>query len=422
MSRYLAVVAAWCLSVSLLAAPSVSAHGQTQSGTAAGEAEDTHIVSAQTSEFAVSKAEREDLKIIAQTEGISPKEAEKRYGWQVAFGSIVELMRTSFPDSFAEARMNQDGMIGGLIRFDGPIPEGASELVTGLPVDVTLKGDAAHSELDVQSAVEAAHFAVRGEAEGRSVSTEYDESSQAINSTVYLSGAESPTQGRRLASIIEGALAASAQSQFRAEDTADIPVTVTTVFDKEVGDEVIRGGALLGGSSSSSFACTSGWPVERVNSTQKGLVTAEHCPDSMSYSGRFVLTWRSRIPLNGGDVQYMSSSETVGNQFYYGVGNYRTVTGRGTPSQDQYLCVFGRTTGNSCDNVRDIFTCRDNYCNLVSMDTHPTDNGDSGGPWYYGSTAYGVHSGVHFSFPRNRSQFTPLYNVLANMELRLRTG
>ncbi len=405
-------------------APSVSAHGQNQDGTTVPETTKmTQVVAAKISRIPVSLAEREDLAIIAESEGISRSEATARYGWQVAFGAVAEQMRSAFPDSFAEARMNQGGTIGGLIRFTGPIPPTAAGLVSGLPVAVTLEGDAKYSQQDVEQAVESAHFAVRSQASLRSVSTEYDEEAQAVVATVYLAPSESPAEGPELAANIEESLAASTKAaESLVDDTADIPVNVTAVYDKEVGDEVIRGGALLGGSSSSSFACTSGWPVEKVNSTQKGLVTAEHCPNSMSYSGRSVLTWRSRIDLNGGDVQYMSSSESVGNEFYYGVGNYRTVTGRGTPTQDQRLCVFGRATGNSCDNVRDTFTCRDNYCNLVSMDTHPTDNGDSGGPWYYGSTAYGVHSGVHFAFPRNRSQFTPLYNVLANMELRLRTG
>jgi hypothetical protein len=34
------------------------------------------------------------------------------------------------------------------------------------------------------------------------------------------------------------------------------------------------------------------------------------------------------------------------------------------------------------------------YCGLTMMDSGPTLGGDSGGPWFDGATAYGIHSGL----------------------------
>ncbi len=56
------------------------------------------------------------------------------------------------------------------------------------------------------------------------------------------------------------------------------------------------------------------------------------------------------------------------------------------------------------------------------MDNHTSDKGDSGGPWGYGDTACGVHSGVHTSFFKKRSQWTPLYNTLSYMRVAIKVA
>lgn len=162
-----------------------------------------------------------------------------------------------------------------------------------------------------------------------------------------------------------------------------------------------------------------------MNSTTdgtKGLVTADHCPNSMSYSGRHVLKYKRSVDKNVGDVQYMSSTESVGRAFYYGVGKYRKVKSRGSPSEDLYLCKFGRKSGKTCDKVRDAFTCRNLYCHLVSMDNRKAAPGDSGGPWFYGTRAYGVHSGYHTSWFKKRDQWSALTRTLGNLGTKLRVA
>lgn len=374
--------------------------------------------------------ELEDLTTIATSEGLPLDEAVARYGWQQAFSAAVERVSAAYPHRFAGSAMTTDGAldaVGGELRFTGAVPRDLGEVVGAVPAAISVFGGQLRSREGIERAVERAHHAAVGAAAGDSVSSEFDEATDEVVVTVYSSDATSlqDAEGdrQRVGAAATLALASDPVVEDPTMTSSRRPgLRVELSEPYAVGNDTIRGGALLGGSSSSSFACTSGWPVNRLNSTQKGLVTADHCPDNMSYSGRSVLTWRSKIPDNGGDVQYMSSTETVGSAFYYAVGEYRTITGRGNPSTDQTLCKFGRTSGNSCDTVRDTFTCRDNYCNLVSMDNREAAPGDSGGPWYYGSTAYGIHSGYHFSFPSSRDQFTPLYNVLNNMGLQLRTG
>ena len=121
----------------------------------------------------------------------------------------------------------------------------------------------------------------------------------------------------------------------------------------------------------------------------------------------------------------MSGTETTAKTFYYAVGKYRRVTGLGTPMVNQKLCRFGRGGDvQKCDNVHDRTTCRGTRCNLVDMDHRRAQGGDSGGPWYLGGVAYGVHSGAHYTGPgplnfTQRDQFTPIYNTLNDLGVRL---
>lgn len=124
----------------------------------------------------------------------------------------------------------------------------------------------------------------------------------------------------------------------------------------------------------------------------------------------------------------------MGTSFYFLPGQYRRALGVKKPVVGQKLCVFGRksngyyyrstqpTTLRTCASVRKLSTSRGKYSGLVSMSHDVTEGGDSGGPWYSGGYAYGVHSGWHRNAGTGfikRSQFTPFYSNVANMGLIL---
>jgi hypothetical protein len=68
-----------------------------------------------------------------------------------------------------------------------------------------------------------------------------------------------------------------------------------------------------------------------------------------------------------------------------------------------YLCHYGRRTGESCGTVISIFyqpsavdacqtTCNNSFIRVRGTGLKGC-RGDSGGPWYYRGTAYGIHNG-----------------------------
>ena len=59
----------------------------------------------------------------------------------------------------------------------------------------------------------------------------------------------------------------------------------------------------------------------------------------------------------------------------------------------QGLCKNGRTTFKTCLDVIQLGVCHFQLCNMVQMDHRTTVEGDSGGPWYFGNTAYGLMFG-----------------------------
>jgi len=88
--------------------------------------------------------------------------------------------------------------------------------------------------------------------------------------------------------------------------------------------------------------------------------------------------------------------------------NLRDVSNYSSPTLGQTLCLNGKTTHSHCAQVRKVSVCSNGACNLVQMSIRVSEDGDSGGPWYSGNVAYGIHKGWQCdpSCPFDRSIFT----------------
>lgn len=65
----------------------------------------------------------------------------------------------------------------------------------------------------------------------------------------------------------------------------------------------------------------------------------------------------------------------------------------GSPVVGQSLCRNGKVSYKDCQEVRRLDVCAGSRCHLVEMGAHLSADGDSGGPVYWGNTAYGIHQG-----------------------------
>lgn len=115
-----------------------------------------------------------------------------------------------------------------------------------------------------------------------------------------------------------------------------------------------------------------------------------------------------------GDLAWYGSSHLAVPSFYYNWNATRDVTAVGTPSPPNGMdvCYFGATTGAGCGEVVGRNTIENGYGKLVKVDMgrSPLQGGDSGGPWYYGGTAYGISSSAtDLAWPRtNYAWYTPV--------------
>lgn len=166
-----------------------------------------------------------------------------------------------------------------------------------------------------------------------------------------------------------------------------IPVTVVLSPVVTSGAHA-RGGLSYGG-------CTGAFIVN--SGTQWGISSAGHCADPpATYDGSATGVTKQ---LSNRDVQWTRlTSGTKKASFRIGASTFRTATSAADPVVGAPICHYGKTTDNHCDRVSAKGVCwtysgYPQYCGLFVTDNKTTDYGDSGGPYYYGTKAHGVHSG-----------------------------
>lgn len=183
-----------------------------------------------------------------------------------------------------------------------------------------------------------------------------------------------------------------------------VRVTVEVTADLEAGEDAnLYGGGRLELQGSGTLGCTGGFNVSQGVGVH-GVLTAGHCNDALThenYPGSAETTLYGQAAHLGywGDFQWHTSNGFELDDFYYNAGVVRDVAAVGTPVKGQTLCAFGHMTyGAWCDVVYQLDHCNGSACRLVAMENDIAQSGDSGGPWYYGSTAYGVHQGYKWWF------------------------
>ncbi len=175
--------------------------------------------------------------------------------------------------------------------------------------------------------------------------------------------------------------------------------------------------------------CTSGWSVSGPNGD--GIVTAAHCTGlnelEHSYTSNHPsMTWRSQERGNG-DAEYHTTSHQELAEYYAKADEIRDVTGiRSTSSMiaGTQVCEYGRSSNTrTCNhevisnNVTATFSDGVTVSNLVRVSVDNSIGGDSGGPWSWGTTAWGVHSGSNGT----TSLFTPVQRVQSELNVTLKT-
>ncbi len=382
------------LSVTIVLAGGIGGGARPASGAAAPCLGD--VASVGLSESDLSKEELTDLALVATDEGIGVDESVKRFGWQNGFALAATTVEERFPDDFSGSEITSEWPAVATIRFKGSVPVGVEALLATAPpgVCVVLEPGAGLSASEISDLVMRAHTAAgaRSDVVAGLVSS-YDRATGKVQ-VLARPAAKDASAGER----------AEIAGEILAGLPPDLEGKVSLVVDPRVGagGHARYGGGRLEFNASTQLACTAGFNVIVVSGTTTGVATSGHCNNSLThenYSGatEYAMTFWAQHRGGWGDFQWHTTSDTEGDTFYYDWGLTRNVSSMANPSDGQTICRFGQTTGAECDTVADLDTCSTfdgiAHCKLVRMDHLEAATGDSGGPWYYGTVAYGYHSG-----------------------------
>jgi streptogrisin C len=197
----------------------------------------------------------------------------------------------------------------------------------------------------------------------------------------------------------------------RAEQLSGVPVRVV-VNELIEQNMAVTGGARVEGVSSVTGrrnVCTSGFVV--TDGTRTGIATAAHCPDELTYDDRDgatdALAFVGQWGLAYQDVQINLSTDADAPLFYAdrGADSLRRVTSwrnRDSTRAGDFVCHFGESSGYSCAEVQltdyappgDLCggPCEPTWVTVAGPSCIP---GDSGGPVFSGSVAFGIAKGIN---------------------------
>ena len=194
----------------------------------------------------------------------------------------------------------------------------------------------------------------------------------------------------------------------RLEAIAGVPVEVRTWGDFDQNLAVAGGGRVVGGDAEETnrFVCTAGFVV--TDGVRTALSTAAHCPDTLEYIDRD----RTRTPLamlgawgaRTQDVQIHDAGASLAPLFHADaedrVREVATWRAHAATRAGDFVCHRGIRTGYSCAEVRfpdyappgDL--CAGNCpATWVAVAGPKCRGGDSGGPIFMGSVAFGWMKG-----------------------------
>lgn len=344
-----------------------------------------------TSALAAPQMVGEDARSYAREFGVPLAEAARRLGLQARLGDVISQLQAVSGDRFAGAWIEHRPQFRVVLRVtDAPNGlTGVQNIARRAPAPVVIRTGAAESLARTLERNRVAGPALR-HLLPTLAGTEVDVRTGQVVVTV---GSDFGVRG----SASTAAAAAAAQRLLGGR--ARVNVTRAPA-----GDGHTRGGAQLS-------SCTSGFVVQDSNGVS-GFITAGHCPNSQTYSEpggtSYTTTWQAQIRDADQDVQWHTTSHIEYPTFFArSASAYRTLTGRTLRSNQNvgdYVCHRGKTTGYSCGTIesRTFQPTWTNACNGVTcssvwmkvsgsaLECYP---GDSGGPWFLNTDAYGIYKG-----------------------------
>ncbi len=345
-------------------------------------------------------AELEDLATVADERGMTFEQAVIERGPGRDFSLLAGQLEAQFPNDFAGARFDPVG--GHEIAWSDEAPSGAAQLIALFETSEATRGSSIHAvgiveqrgftQRELHEKVTEVHMALWADPLVREASTAADPTTGRINAVVR--PADDQSSDSEVVDLLEQRHDLGADVDVRVRRTA-----IGTDHGTQYGGEVMS-------------TCTSGFTVDHPTNFD-GIATAGHCGNNQSMDGDNFPTTYNEYEGTYGDMQIHTNgyNSTFPDDFYSGAAsvletNLRDVSSVGTPTVGQDVCRNGKTTHKHCDEIKALGHCVNGSCNLVRVYNDTADGGDSGGPVFWGNTAYGLHKGNNWHDWARRDVFT----------------
>ncbi len=337
--------------------------------------------------LSAASAELMDARAYAAYHRVDVLEARRRLQAENQMSTVVDLLRKGAGKRYAGLWIEHRPSFRMVVRLVGkePAPEGLKSALANSPVPVVFQSGAVASQSDLLDKVHSALpilLATFPDMSGTDVDVKTGEvvlTVPAVGKARAAALTKVPALARRLGAAVR-------------IDFIDSPLT----------DQSVRGGSAL-------TDCTSGFVVANSAGT-RGFVTAGHCGNTETYTdfdGTVTTsTFQSETFDADQDFQWHTTPQTEVPEFYADlITSARVLTGRRLRSSTAVgntTCHRGATSGYSCGSVQSTtyqptyagacngFTCTSTYISVTGTGL-TCAGGDSGGPWFNGQTAFGIH-------------------------------
>lgn len=356
--------------------------------------------------------------------------------------TLATTIADRYPNQFSLLVHHADGTA--TIHMVGGVPADVSGLISA-ERGVVAQGGAVYSETQAEELMAAVHFAMVDSLQSTDILTTADNVTGEITvvTKVPADALDILNDARDALHVARGDAGGFASHVAEAAESAGVDETL--LLDRVVIEhdptlsfeqQSINGGDLLTVYNTTTRWCTAGFPAKDAGG-KTGLTTAEHCtnkivngksvnqPLTVDGGKKLINPPQTKMFRSEGDAAYLRSNNvTVNPRFRYDWGSYRNVWAHPVMGVGTKVCRFGAKTGtgSGCTKVKYVSACYSVYCGLATTTAWTRDDkGDSGGPWYYGNNAYGIHSGSGVRDGVRVNYFTNSRKALSKMALTAMT-
>lgn len=367
---------------------------------------------------------RQDAVEYSATFGVSVDEARRRLELQPALGSLIHEMEGLAPTRFAGGWIEHEPEYRVVVRYTGEDVglAQAFALARSAPVLVIVETGARFSLSQLLDGLGRISKAL--DTELPDIASEVDVHAGGLLLT-------SPT-------LIPARTIAELQA------AAGVPIKVER--GPQVENHHTYGGRKL--TVSGNPECTTGFTVHNLDTGVRGVVTAGHCANAPTYwqdgTTNYPLTLMGVRDNPDQDAQWMDNTGHAEFDDFWDGDSFRDVVST-IPRRNalgDFVCHYGIGSaqsepipGYSCGTVTninfdpgDICGTPDGPCNSVWVKVEGANlacfGGDSGGPWFTGNAAYGIHNAGAVTGPNKGECSIAVFmsqSWLANMTLAINT-